>query len=65
IAQELGPEVKKAMWQAYRAGKKAAWLPGLDWESLLQRPLEEVRQLLNIQPPVKYQEVLEGIALAS
>ena len=65
IAQELGPEVKKAMWQAYRAGKKAAWLPGLDWESLLQRPLEEVRQRLNIQPPVKYQEVLEGVALAS
>ncbi len=42
ITQELGPEVKKAMWQAYRAGKKAAWLPEQDWESLLQHPIEEV-----------------------
>ena len=65
ITQELGPEVKKAMWQAYRAGKKAAWLPGQDWESLLERPIEEVRQLLNIKPPVKYQEVFAQYALAS
>ena len=65
ISQELGPEVKKAMWQAYRAGKKAAWLPGQDWESLLRRPIEEVRQLLNIKPPVKYREVFEQYALAS
>ncbi|MCZ6503221.1 MAG: Coq4 family protein [Gammaproteobacteria bacterium] len=65
ITQELGPEVKKAMWQAYRAGKKAAWLPEQDWESLLQHPIEEVRQRLNIKPPVKYQEVFEQYSLVS
>ncbi|MCZ6503403.1 MAG: hypothetical protein O6945_12910, partial [Gammaproteobacteria bacterium] len=65
ITQQLGPEVKKAMWQAYRAGKRAAWLPEQDWESLLGRPIEEVRQLLDIKPPAKYQEVFEQYALAS
>ena len=63
IARQLGPEVKKAVWQAYRAGKLASWLPAQDWESLLHRPIEDVRQLLGIYPPVKYQQVFEQYAL--
>lgn len=59
ISRELGSGVRKAMWQAYRAGKNAAWLPQQDWEALLAKPLEEVRQQLNVLPPAIYRETLE------
>lgn len=49
--------VFKAVWQAYRNGKKAAWLPGVDWEAMLPLPLEEVRRQLNILSPTEYQKV--------
>jgi ubiquinone biosynthesis protein COQ4 len=53
------------MWQAYRAGKRAAWLPQQDWETLLSQPLEEVRQQLRVAPPEVYQEVFENYNLAN
>ena len=62
---KLSTEVRTAMWQAYRAGKKAAWLPAQDWEGLLSRPLTEIRTQLNIAPPVKYRQVFDQYALAS
>ena len=65
IQKELGPGVRKAMWQAYKAGKRAAWLPQQDWETLLSQPLEEVRQQLRISPPQVYQEVFENYKLAN
>lgn len=65
ISRELGPGVRKAMWQAYQAGKKAAWLPQQDWEALLAKPLEEVRQQLNVLPPEIYRETLEDYQLAN
>ncbi len=58
IARELGAEVYKASWRAYRAGKNAAWLPQQHWEHLLAKPLQEVRQELGITPPETYREVL-------
>lgn len=42
------------VWQAYKAGKRAAWLPGQDWEDLLAQPLDQVRRDLNIAEPTKY-----------
>lgn len=45
---------RKAVREAWRHGRKAGWLPGQDWEALLARPLEEVRQMLGIMPPVIY-----------
>ena len=65
IQKELGSGVRKAMWQAYKAGKRAAWLPQQDWETLLSQPLEEVRQQLRISPPHVYQEVFENYKLAN
>lgn len=65
IQKELGFGVCKAMWQAYKAGKQAAWMPQQDWETLLTQPLEEVRQQLGISPPQIYQEVFENYKLAS
>ncbi len=66
IAKEMASgDVRKAAWRAYSAGKNAAWLPQQDWESLLAKPLEEVRQELGITPPETYREVLDHYQLAN
>lgn len=49
-----GNGVLKAVWQAYRAGRKAAWLPGQDWEQLLTQPYADVHAALNITEPSHY-----------
>ena len=49
-----GHGVLKAVWQAYHAGRKAAWLPGQDWEQLLTLPYAEVKAKLNITEPSHY-----------
>jgi len=48
---------RRAVWQAYRNGRAARWLPGLDYEALFEQPLEVVRARLNIRPPTVYQAV--------
>ena len=65
LQKELGSGVRKAMWQAYKAGRRAAWLPQQDWELLLSKPLEEVRQQLDISTPEIYQEIFENYKLAN
>lgn len=65
IARELGSGVYKAAWRAHRAGKRAAWLPQQDWERLLHKPLEEVRQELGISPPETYKEILDTYQLVN
>ncbi len=52
-----GIPVFRTVWEAYRNGKKAEWLPGVDWEAMLKLPLEEVRRLLNIKTPAVYKDV--------
>ncbi len=58
LAQTHGAGVFRAGWRAYRDGKRSAWLPGLDWESLLAEPIDSVRRTLRIVEPTEYQEVL-------
>ena len=48
---------RRAVWQAYRNGRAARWLPGLDYEALFAQPLEAVRARLNIRPATVYQAV--------
>jgi ubiquinone biosynthesis protein COQ4 len=43
-----------AVWQAYRQGRRAAWVVAADWENLLAQPLETVRAGLRIAPPTQY-----------
>ncbi|GHF11579.1 hypothetical protein GCM10017044_01710 [Kordiimonas sediminis] len=57
-----GHGIWSAIWQAYRNGRKSAWLPAVMYEEILPRPLEEVRQELNIMPPSKYLGSPEVIA---
>jgi ubiquinone biosynthesis protein COQ4 len=50
--QEM-PAAREAIRDAYRRGKRAAWLPALEWEALLAKPLTQVREELGFgEPPV-------------
>lgn len=48
---------RRVMRDAYRRGKRAAWLPEQDWEALLARPLDEVRRELGVGEPPVYEQV--------
>lgn len=43
--------------EALRRGQDAVWLPVQDWEALLERPLDEVRETLCVGPPPAYTPV--------
>ena len=49
---------RHAVFEAWRNGKKARWLPDQDFESLLPRPLEQIRRELNIAHPAAYRAVM-------
>jgi ubiquinone biosynthesis protein COQ4 len=51
-----GPYLK-AIWQGYQRGKAAGWLPGEDYETLLQEPLEAARARLRITAPTFYDAI--------
>ncbi len=56
IARESAQSgVLRAAWQAYRIGRRAAWMPGVDWEGALAKPLATVRAELRLSPPTRYQ----------
>lgn len=49
-----GRPYARSVWQAYLNGRKAAWLPALDYEALFAMPLDQARAQLNIAPPSLY-----------
>ena len=51
----LPKTARKAVYEAWCNGRKARWLAGQDWETLLAHPLEDIRRDLTIPPPVAYQ----------
>jgi len=57
-ARKKGWGVFGASFEAYRHGRKAKWLAGADWPALLSMPLEDVKALIKIQDPVKYQDLM-------
>jgi ubiquinone biosynthesis protein COQ4 len=64
-ARVLGRGVYRAVWKAWRAGGRAAWLPEQDWEALLGEPLHQVRAQLGIEAPQEYEAVLAGAAVTA
>jgi ubiquinone biosynthesis protein COQ4 len=44
----------RAIWEGYRSGCTAKWLPGEDMERLLAEPLETARARLGIMEPARY-----------
>ncbi|MGV3624190.1 MAG: Coq4 family protein [Archangium sp.] len=65
IAAILSAGFMKGLWgedawlvvDGYVRGKRAAWLPSVNWEALLPMPLEEVRALLKVGSPREYRAV--------
>ena len=57
-ARKKGWGVFGASFEAYRHGRKARWLAGTDWPSLLSTPLEDVKASINVEVPVKYQGLM-------
>ena len=49
--------VRQAIWQGYRRGKAARWLPGEDYLQLMGEPLEAARRRLNLTPPTCYDAI--------
>lgn len=49
-----GQPYRKAVMQAFRNGKAAAWLPQVDYVKLFGENLEAARARLNIKPPTVY-----------
>lgn len=47
----------RAIWQAWRHGRKAAWLPAMDYEALFAEPLDAARARLRIARPTLYEAV--------
>lgn len=47
----------RAILRAWRDGRRAAWLPGEDYEAMMSEPLDAVRTRLRIPRPVLYEQV--------
>jgi ubiquinone biosynthesis protein COQ4 len=54
LREKGGASAVRAVREAYRRGKTAAWLPGEDVEVLLHLPLEVARARLNLKTPAAY-----------
>lgn len=52
-----GQPMVRAVWEGYRNGARAAWLPGEDYVKLLSEPLAQARLRLKIKRPVAYESV--------
>jgi ubiquinone biosynthesis protein COQ4 len=53
-----GQPIRRAVFEGWRHGRSAGWLPGADWEALLTRPVEAIRAQFAIKPPTYYQTIL-------
>jgi ubiquinone biosynthesis protein COQ4 len=53
--------VRGSVFEAYRHGRRAAWLYAADWENLLAEPVEAIRTRHSIIPPAHYPKVLAAI----
>jgi ubiquinone biosynthesis protein COQ4 len=56
-----GQPVRSVVFEAYRHGRAAAWLPAQDWEALLGEQLENLRARLGIAPPGRYRDVIASM----
>ncbi len=51
-----GRPILKMAAEARRMGRKAIWIPEVDWREYLHRPVSEVRRALGIEPSQRYME---------
>jgi ubiquinone biosynthesis protein COQ4 len=56
----LRPAGRGAVWQAWRNGRKGRWFLELDWENLLDKPLDELRRRMAVAQPSRYRVAVTG-----
>jgi ubiquinone biosynthesis protein COQ4 len=56
-----GGRQARAIWQGYRRGKAAGWLPGEDYVALMGESLETARRRLNIGPATIYDSIAPAL----
>jgi ubiquinone biosynthesis protein COQ4 len=60
-----GFAVRRAVFEAYRRGRRAGWLIGADWENLLAQPLMQVRAQFGVEPAPRYTQVIATLRAQS
>jgi len=56
-----GQPVRRAVFEGYRHGRSAGWLPGADWEALLAQPVEAIRAQFAVKSPTYYRTILVAV----
>ena len=56
-SRQPGHPYARAIFEGYRRGRAAAWLPGQDYEALLAEPLSAIRARLGLTPPVLFDAI--------
>jgi ubiquinone biosynthesis protein COQ4 len=60
----LGQPVRRALFEAYRRGRRAEWLVGADWEHLLDQPLATVRAQFGVTAASCYPQIIAAVRAA-
>ena len=55
----------RAIWEAYRQGRRAQWLIGADWETLLAQPLDAVHARFRVAAPIYYPQLRQRSVAAA
>jgi ubiquinone biosynthesis protein COQ4 len=50
-------EMGQLVRTAFRRGRRSTWLVDRDWEALLSRPIDDLRDELGVGPPPAYEQV--------
>jgi ubiquinone biosynthesis protein COQ4 len=57
--ERQAPGTRDLVALARERARRAPWLPALDWEALLARPLGETRETLRVGPPPAYRRYFQ------
>ena len=57
-----GQPVRRAVFEGYRHGRSAGWLPGADWEALVAQPVDAIRAQFAVKPPTYYRTILAAVS---
>lgn len=52
----------RAVWEAYRLGRRAAWLHGEDYEAMMDEPIDSARRRLGLAEPKRYWQARDQLA---
>ncbi|HET8936158.1 MAG TPA: Coq4 family protein [Polyangiales bacterium] len=54
VGAPAGEGSRRIIADGFRRGRSSTWLPGVEWEKLLELPLSQVRAQLSVGSPVEY-----------